>query len=75
MWLACCECWAQEKDGLLEFWLRMGFDELGEEMVGSPIEGVAALPLPPSLAAAASGITDAGTDIRSLYMLSPVSDT
>ena len=46
-----------EKEGLLEFWLRMGFDEIGEEMTGSPIEGVMDLPVPASLAAAASGVS------------------
>ena len=45
-----------EKEGLLEFWLRMGFDDLGEETTGSPIEGVMDLPLPTSLATAASSI-------------------
>ncbi len=46
-----------EKEGLLEFWLRMGFDDLGEEMTGSPIEGVMDLPLPTSLATAASAVS------------------
>jgi hypothetical protein len=42
-----------EKEGLLEFWLRMGFqDSKSKVQLGSPIEGVDALPLPPSLAAA-----------------------
>jgi predicted DNA-binding WGR domain protein len=50
-----------EKEGLLEFWLRMGFDDLGEEMTGSPIEGVLELPLPKSLAAAAGGIADSAS--------------
>lgn len=47
-----------EKEGLLEFWLRMGFDDLGKEMTGSPIDGVMDLPLPKSLAAAASAISN-----------------
>jgi hypothetical protein len=48
-----------EKEGLLEFWLRMGFEKLGDEMVGSPIEGVHELPVPTTLASAAASIADA----------------
>lgn len=44
-----------QKEELLKFWLRMGFDEMGEdEEYVAPIEGVMDLPLPPSLQA--SGI-------------------
>ena len=39
----------------------MGFDDLGEEMSGSPIDGVMELPLPKSLKAAAAGISDAAS--------------
>lgn len=48
-----------EKEGLLEFWLRMGFEDLGGEVDGSPIEGVLEMPVPPTLVSAASGIADA----------------
>lgn len=51
-----------EKEGLLEFWLRMGFDDMsntGED--GSPIDGVLDLPVPPTLRAAASSIADSGS--------------
>jgi len=47
-----------EKEGLFEFWLCMGFDELGDEKVGSPIEGVHDLPCPKTLVSAAAGIAD-----------------
>lgn len=51
-----------EKEGLLEFWLRMGFEELGDgDIEGSPIEGVFELPVPKTLATAASGIATAGS--------------
>jgi len=51
-----------EKEGLLEFWLRMGFEELGDgDVQGSPIEGVFDLPVPATLTTAASGITDSGS--------------
>mmetsp|Transcript_3763 Transcript_3763/g.6647 ORF Transcript_3763/g.6647 Transcript_3763/m.6647 type:complete len:576 (-) Transcript_3763:913-2640(-) len=48
-----------EKEGLLEFWLRMGFEEVssgGDE--GSPIDGVFNLPVPTTLKSAALGISD-----------------
>lgn len=49
----------QEKEGLLEFWLRMGFDDVHtDEVTGSPIAGMLELPVPSSLQAAASRITD-----------------
>jgi len=51
-----------EKEGLLEFWLRMGFEELGDgDIDGSPIEGVFELPIPKTLTAAASGIANSGS--------------
>jgi len=51
-----------EKEGLLEFWLPMGFEELGNgDIDGSPIEGVFELPIPKTLASAASGIANSGS--------------
>jgi predicted DNA-binding WGR domain protein len=51
-----------EKEGLLEFWLRMGFEELSPQNVdGSPIQGVLDLPVPKTLTVAASGIADRGS--------------
>lgn len=51
-----------EKEGLLEFWLRMGFEEVTPcDDIGSPIDGVMKLPVPTTLTAAASGITDQGS--------------
>jgi predicted DNA-binding WGR domain protein len=48
----------QEKEELLKFLLRMGFDEIDEADVGlSPIDGVLDLPLPQSLLEAAMGVT------------------
>uniref|UniRef100_A0A7S4VUD4 NAD(P)(+)--arginine ADP-ribosyltransferase n=2 Tax=Ditylum brightwellii TaxID=49249 RepID=A0A7S4VUD4_9STRA len=48
-----------EKESLLEFWLRMGFEDFGEEMSGSPIEGVREMPCPHTLTAAAKAVSDA----------------
>ena len=51
-----------EKEGLLEFWLRMGFEETeSREQPGSPLDGVHELPLPPTLSAAAAKVSDAGS--------------
>ena len=51
-----------EKEGLLEFWLRMGFEELGDASIkGSPIDGMFDLPVPKTLKVAASSISDAGS--------------
>ena len=48
-----------EKEGLLEFWLRMGFEEISDSKLdGSPIEGVFKLPVPVTLSSAASKIAD-----------------
>ena len=48
-----------EKEGLLEFWLRMGFEDVSDANVtGSPIEGVLDLAVPSTLVEAASKITD-----------------
>ncbi len=51
-----------EKEGLLEFWLRMGFEEVGDvDVKGSPIEGVFDLPLPKNLSVAAASISDSSS--------------
>ncbi|CAB9524817.1 polymerase 1 [Seminavis robusta] len=51
-----------EKEGLLEFWLRMGFEEVSPQNVdGSPIDGLEQLPVPTTLRAAASSISDLGS--------------
>ncbi|ETW01541.1 hypothetical protein H310_06196 [Aphanomyces invadans] len=47
----------EEKAALLDFWLRMGFDDMGEQSGVAPIQGIMDLPLPTSLLAASSGIT------------------
>lgn len=48
-----------EKEGLLEFWLRMGFEEVSPQDVdGSPIAGVHELPVPKTLKAAAASVAD-----------------
>ena len=48
-----------EKEGLLEFWLRMGFEDVHNvDTIGSPIEGMMELPVPPTLSAAAKNIAD-----------------
>lgn len=39
----------QEKENLLEFWLRMGFEELGEETSENPLAGVKDRPIPATL--------------------------
>ena len=55
-----------EKEGLLEFWLRMGFEGTeSKAQLGSPIEDVDKLPLPPSLSAAACAVSDAGSIAQS----------
>ncbi|RHZ13784.1 hypothetical protein DYB26_003372 [Aphanomyces astaci] len=46
-----------EKAALLDFWLRMGFDDMQEQTGLAPIEGIMDLPLPSTLLAASSGIT------------------
>ena len=43
------------KKGLLEFWLRMGFEDMKEEEGLLPIDGIMDLPLPASLEAACGG--------------------
>ncbi|KAH9104069.1 hypothetical protein LEN26_015131 [Aphanomyces euteiches] len=47
----------EEKEAMLDFWLRMGFDNMEEQKGLAPIEGIMDLPLPLTLLAAASGIT------------------
>ena len=48
-----------EKEGLLEFWLRMGFDDMENvDETGSPIEGMLDLPVPKTLLSAAGSISD-----------------
>jgi len=47
-----------EKEALLEFWLRMGFEDMKVDDL-SPIDGVMDIPLPTTLKAAASTISDA----------------
>lgn len=54
----------EEKEGLLEFWLRMGFESVETEptpLGASPIDGVKDLPLPKTLRAAASSVSDASS--------------
>lgn len=46
------------KVALLEFWLRMGFEDMKEEVGLTPIDGVMSRPLPANLEAAASRISD-----------------
>ena len=48
----------QEKENLLEFWLRMGFEDVKDSSGGNPILGVTDIPLPSNLIAAATGISD-----------------
>jgi hypothetical protein len=56
------------KESLLEFWLRMGFEEEDEADAEalSPLDGVLTRPLPPSLSAAARNISDAGSISQSV---------
>jgi len=54
----------EENEGLLEFWLRMGFESVETEptpLGASPIDGVKDLPLPKTLRAAASSVSDASS--------------
>jgi len=45
-----------EKEELLKFWLRMGFEEVGEDESGlTPIEGVMNLAIPATLSASVAG--------------------
>ncbi|KAF0751170.1 hypothetical protein AaE_006482, partial [Aphanomyces astaci] len=50
----------EEKEALLDFWLRMGFDDMEEQTGLAPIEGIMDLPLPSTLIDAASVITQVG---------------
>jgi hypothetical protein len=47
----------ESKLNLLDFWLRMGFEDMKEETGVTPITGVMDLPVPPTLHVAASSIT------------------
>jgi hypothetical protein len=50
-----------EKQAQLEFWLRMGFEDMKEDEGLTPIDGLLKLPLPKTLAMAASNVSDAGS--------------
>jgi predicted DNA-binding WGR domain protein len=49
-----------QKEGLLEFWLRMGFEEVTEKQMANPLEGLDELPVPSSLKTAALSVSDIG---------------
>ena len=49
-----------EKEAQLEFWLRMGFEEM-ESTSDNPLEKLGAIACPPTLSAAAAGISDSGS--------------
>ena len=49
----------REKEELLKFYLRMGFEDMAEDDGLAPIAGVMDLPLPKTLSAAASGVCTA----------------
>lgn len=49
------------KEALLEFYLRMGFEDMKEEEGLKPIDGVMDLPLPATLIDAAGKLCDSGT--------------
>ncbi|EQC27310.1 hypothetical protein SDRG_05006 [Saprolegnia diclina VS20] len=49
----------EEKEALLDFWLRMGFDDMEEQTHLAPIEGLMDLPKPENLGIAAAGICHA----------------
>ena len=49
-----------EKEAQLEFWLRMGFEDM-ETTADNPLGKLAAMACPPTLAAAAAGISDSGS--------------
>ena len=52
----------EEKEELLKFYLRMGFEEVDSaEAALTPIDGVMALPLPSSLREAAGNVTQSGS--------------
>lgn len=51
----------QEKEELLKFFLRMGFEKVDAGADVSPIDGIMALPLPASLDEAAKGCCSAGS--------------
>ena len=49
-----------EKEALLEFWLRMGFEDCTITLT-NPLEQLASTPRPPNLTKAATGIADLGS--------------
>lgn len=51
----------QEKENLLEFWLRMGFEDLGPEISENPLEGLKDRPIPLTLIDAAKAVSDKGS--------------
>lgn len=48
-----------EKEAQLEFWLRMGFEEMTSATKANPLEGLGDVACPPDLMHAASGVSDA----------------
>lgn len=50
-----------QKEGLLEFWLRMGFEEVSTELMANPLEGLEALPVPLTLKGCAVHISDSSS--------------
>jgi len=47
-----------EKEHQLDFWLRMGFEDMEVTLLDNPLEQMRDLPLPPTLQAAAEGVCD-----------------
>lgn len=47
-----------EKEHQLDFWLRMGFEDMEVTLLDNPLERLRELPLPPTLQAAAEGVCD-----------------
>ena len=50
-----------EQEAQLEFWLRMGFEEMATVNKDNPLESLAGISCPPNLAAAAKSISDGGS--------------
>jgi len=55
----------QEKENLLEFWLRMGFEETASSTSNNPLAGLRERAIPLTLSEAASTITDTGSIVSS----------
>jgi len=51
----------REKEELLKFWLRMGFEEVEKDDGLTPISGIMELPVPESLSKAASSVCNKGS--------------